>query len=393
MSPGNSLFSAFLPLLPFMLAVFIGFLPMGMALPVLPRYVHDTLGQGTVMVGVVMGSQFAASLFARLWAGSVSDARGARVAALAGLMVGACVGVVYLVSTLFTDAPRVAVGVLVAARLLVGLAEGFFITAILAWGVARLGPAHAGKVIGWVGVALFAAYGAGAPLGVWVMERFGFAGLGVAALLIPLVALAGAWWFIPGVAPGTAKRLPVHRVIGAIRLPGLALTLTAAGFAMINAFVPLLFAQRGWGTGALAFTSMGAGFILARMLFGHLPDKLGGAERVGGLRRRAAHGRRLRHRLPGLRRRGGAAHAAAKPRLGDGRVCRIPGCVHGPGRAAGWGAGAHGGRGCGVPGGGVGSDGGGGAGGGDGEAGGVASAVVGMRAHPTSRFLIIDNIG
>jgi predicted MFS family arabinose efflux permease len=184
--------------------------------------------------------------------------------------------VVYLVSTLFADAPGTAVGVLVAARLLVGVAEGFFITGMLSWGVARLGPAHAGKVIGWVGVALFAAYGAGAPLGVWVMERFGFAGVGVASLLIPLVALAGTWC-IAGVAPGTAARPPIHRVIGAIRLPGLALTFTAAGFAMINAFVPLLFAQRGWGTGALAISSMGAGFIIARMLLGHLPDKVGGA--------------------------------------------------------------------------------------------------------------------
>ncbi len=38
--------------------------------------------------------------------------------------------------------------------------------------------------------------------------------------------------------------------------------------------------QRGWGSAALAFTSMGAGFVIARLLVGHLPDKLGGA-RVG----------------------------------------------------------------------------------------------------------------
>jgi len=39
----------------------------------------------------------------------------------------------------------------------------------------------------------------------------------------------------------------------------------------------LLFAARAWGNAALAFSAFGAAFILARLLFAHLPDKLGGA--------------------------------------------------------------------------------------------------------------------
>jgi MFS family permease len=67
-------------------------------------------------------------------------------------------------------------------------------------------------------------------------------------------------------------------VLGLIKLPGLALTLSSFGYAAINAFVALLWVQRGWGSAALAFTSLGAGFIVARLLAGHLPDKLGGAK-------------------------------------------------------------------------------------------------------------------
>ena len=62
-----------------------------------------------------------------------------------------------------------------------------------------------------------------------------------------------------------------------MKLPGLGLTLCSLGFAMITAFAVLLFAQKGWAGGALAVTSMGAGFIAARLLFGHLPDQVGGA--------------------------------------------------------------------------------------------------------------------
>jgi MFS family permease len=46
---------------------------------------------------------------------------------------------------------------------------------------------------------------------------------------------------------------------------------------MITAFAVLLFVQRGWGGGALAVSSMGVGFIAARLAFGHLPDQVGGA--------------------------------------------------------------------------------------------------------------------
>jgi MFS family permease len=274
---GNSLFAAFVPLLPLTMAVFIGYFAMGMAMPVVPLHVHSTLGFSTVVVGVVMGSQFASSFFARLWAGSVADARGGRYAAMAGLLGASGVGCTYLVSVAFLDRPTVSVGILVAARLMTGVAESFIITALLSWGIARMGAQHAGKVIGWIGMFLFAAYAAGPPVGAAVHARFGFAGIAVATIVIPLVALVLVW-SLHGVAPSTEKRLPFYRVLGAVKLPGLGLTLCSVGYAMITAFIALLFAQRGWGGAALAFTSMGAGFIVARLPFGHLPDKVGGAQ-------------------------------------------------------------------------------------------------------------------
>jgi MFS family permease len=276
-TPGDNLFAAFIPLLPLTLAVFIGYFAMGMAMPVVPLHVSQTLGFSTVVVGVVMGSQFASSFFARMWAGEVSDARGPRFAATAGLLGTSCVGLTYLASLAFVDQPTVSVGILVAARLMTGVGESFIITSILSWGIARMGAEHAGKVIGWVGMFLFAAYAAGAPVGVAVHGRFGFAGIALATVAIPLVALALVA-ALPMLKPSTAPRLPFYKVLGAIKLPGLGLTLCSMGYAMVVAFIALLFAQRGWGGAALAFTSMGAGFIAARLPFGHLPDKLGGAQ-------------------------------------------------------------------------------------------------------------------
>ena len=60
-------------LLPIMGMVFVAFLEIGIALPVLPIYVHSGLGFGAFIVGLVAGTQFAASLISRPWAGHYSD--------------------------------------------------------------------------------------------------------------------------------------------------------------------------------------------------------------------------------------------------------------------------------------------------------------------------------
>ena len=52
-------------LLPIALAVFVGFLTIGLPLPILPLHLHDALGMGTLAVGIVVGAQFAAALLSR----------------------------------------------------------------------------------------------------------------------------------------------------------------------------------------------------------------------------------------------------------------------------------------------------------------------------------------
>jgi hypothetical protein len=51
----------FAALLPIVGVVFIAFLVIGLALPVLPLHVHQGLGLGAFVVGLVAGAQFGAS--------------------------------------------------------------------------------------------------------------------------------------------------------------------------------------------------------------------------------------------------------------------------------------------------------------------------------------------
>src|SRR6266699_7130718 len=85
-------------LLPIMSAVFIAFLVIGIAIPVLPLHVHQRLGLGTFLVGLVAGSQFAAAILSRAWAGRQADTRGPKHAVIAGLAIASSSGLIYLLS-------------------------------------------------------------------------------------------------------------------------------------------------------------------------------------------------------------------------------------------------------------------------------------------------------
>src|SRR5918995_1242277 len=85
-------------LAPIMAVVLFGFLIIGLALPVLPLHVHQGLGLSTFVVGLITGSQFAASLISRLWSGHYADSRGAKRAVVAGLLMATGAGLLYVLS-------------------------------------------------------------------------------------------------------------------------------------------------------------------------------------------------------------------------------------------------------------------------------------------------------
>ena len=74
-------------LFPIMAAVFVAFLVIGMAMPVLPLHVHEGLALSTFIVGLVAGTQFGAAILSRVWAGRYADASGAKRAVIVGLLI------------------------------------------------------------------------------------------------------------------------------------------------------------------------------------------------------------------------------------------------------------------------------------------------------------------
>lgn len=276
-TPTQPVAGVFLTLLPITLAVFISFLTLGIQMPVLPLHLQDTLGRGTLVIGLVIGSQFVVALLSRPWAGNLADLRGAKRALILGCLFAAGSGAVYLASLAWVAMPALSVWILMLGRILLALGESLIVTGALGWSLGLVGPQNAGKVMVWVGIAIYGAYALGAPLGVPVYARSGFAGVAVAVMAIPVLVLLAVSG-VRGVAPSAIRRTPFYTVLGAVLWPGVGLALSSVGFGLITAFIALLFAAQQWGDASLAFTAFGLSFIGARLFFGHLPDILGGGK-------------------------------------------------------------------------------------------------------------------
>lgn len=256
--------------------LFVSYLCVGMALPVVPVHVTRQLGLGNAWAGLAVGIAFLSTVASRGLAGSLSDRRGANVAVRRGLLCYVAGASVSAVAGLAGLAPWQAFATLVAGRLLLGLGESFVAVGVIAWGIGLVGPARSGQVLALVGAAIYGAIAVGGPLGLALFERVGFAGAMAAGALLPLLGLL-AIRRVDGVAvqPG-ATRPSIWRVVGRVGPHGAVVCLQGIGFAAIGAFLTLHFLQQHWRFAGLGLSAFGVGFVLARVLFGQLPDRVGG---------------------------------------------------------------------------------------------------------------------
>jgi MFS family permease len=127
-----------------------------------------------------------------------------------------------------------------------------------------------------VGMAMFAALALGAPVGMGLYTFGGFAAVAAATALIPLLTLL---LVAPLRAASAARDAPAGflNVAGAVWMPGIGSALSSLGYGAMLAFSSLLATERGWSPVWLTFTAFALALVAARLFFGHVPDRLGGA--------------------------------------------------------------------------------------------------------------------
>ena len=255
------------------ITIFLGFIALAVPLPVVPVHVRQTLGYGDLVVGCIIAMQFVATVFTRSLAGRLSDTDGPARAARLGMGLLFLAGIGYVLGAALPALPLVW---LILARLAAGVGESLLVTGTLAWGIGHLGAAQSGRVMTWVGTAIFAALAVGSPLGVALNTYGGFRTIAAATLLLPLLALAASI-SIAAVVPVGGQRPPLRQVLARIWPPALGLALQGVGFASIGTFAVLYFNAHQWPGAAWLLSAFGVGFVLARLLGGRLLDRFGGA--------------------------------------------------------------------------------------------------------------------
>ncbi|NYE26810.1 MFS transporter [Pigmentiphaga litoralis] len=263
-------------LTPLVLIVLAGFLSIGIPLPALALYVNGTLGFNAVTVGWVVGIQAFATILTRQVAGAYCDRHGPRKSVRLGLPLASVAALFYLASP-FMPTPVASLAVLIVGRLIMGPAESLYLTGTMTWGIGRVGPQRTGMVMAWQGIAMFAALGVGAPIGVAVQQQWGFAGIAAITFALPLVGWVIATRMVPLAArAASAVRLSFFSVIGLIWRYGLALAFAAMPFAIITSFLVLMYSTRNWAGAGFAIAGFAAGYVAVRLFLAHLPDKMGG---------------------------------------------------------------------------------------------------------------------
>ena len=247
--------------------LFCGYLGLAAVIPVLPGFVRERLGGGTVVVGVVVTATAVTALLVRPVAGGLADRFGHRRIMQLGALVVATGGLLYFL-------PLGLAG-LVLVRLLLGIGEAALFTAGAVWTVSISPHERRGQLIGLYGVSMWAGISAGTFAGA-LLERVDYAAVWAFSLAAPLVGLA-LISAVPAAAGGRAGPGGGGRglLLRPAVVPGTALALAAVGYAGLAAFVVLHLDARGIGSGVAVLTCFSAVYAGTRLVIGHLPDKLG----------------------------------------------------------------------------------------------------------------------
>jgi MFS family permease len=246
----------------------LALLSVGAVLPVLPVYVRGPIGAGDVAVGVVIGAYAVTGLIGRPVAGRFADRRGRRPVVVAGTLLAALAGLLYMV-------PAGLPG-LIVARLVLGAGEGMVFTAGSAWIVDLAPEGRRGRVIGLYGLAVWTGLSIGPLIGEALLRVSSYELVWAFAAAAPLVGAMVAIRLPDPFRPREPrKREPL--IAPESLQPGAALALASVGYAAVAGFVVLHLDARGVGHGAAVFGAFAAMVVLTRLVAGNLPDRVGPA--------------------------------------------------------------------------------------------------------------------
>lgn len=258
------------------IALFLTYLTVAIPLPVLNLYVTNQLGLSAAWGGLSVGISFLATIVTRTHAGKYADQHGGKHTLGWGLLVYLVASLICAGSALNGTGSWPGFAILLTGRALLGIGESFTMVGIITWGLSMAGAKRSGRVIGWVGMGMYGAFAAGSPLGVMLEHYVGFMGVMLASAVMPVIGFILTRFHPADLPTHHTERPSVFSVLPIIWKFGLVVCLQGIGFAAISAFITGEFVTHQWDHTSLGLSAFGIGFVISRILFSHLPDRIGG---------------------------------------------------------------------------------------------------------------------
>ena len=260
----------------FVAFTFTGYFTIGLALGVLPVFIHQQLGYSAFISGVVISLQYITTFLFRGYAGTIVDKRGPKPAVLIGMIGFSISGVLLFAAYLLREIPALSLGILVLTRLTTGFGEGLIGASPINWALLVVGDQHTAKAISFNGIASYGALAAGAPLGVILNNSFGIGSIG---LLIILVGITGFMYAKSKKAIRARSKAPRQSFLHVLKTVapfGICLAMGGLGFGSISTFITLYYASLNWNGAVLCLSVFSVLFILGRLFFERAIDTHGG---------------------------------------------------------------------------------------------------------------------
>ena len=264
------------------LALFLSYLAVALPLSILSIHVTRGWGLSNFLGGLGVGASFLATIVTRKASGDLADRLGGKVCFIRGSVMYAGAGVLCMLAALEALPVGARFAVLLAGRLLLGLGESMVNVSMVSWSVAMLGAARSGRVMSAIGLAMYAAFVLGSPIGYAVYNTWGFGTLMALAALTPAAGFLLIRRALPFRHGGNPRQASFGRIVAIIWPEGTALFLQGIGISVIGAFLSKTFLDRGWPLAGWGLSCFGAGFVLIRILLGRLPDRIGGKPVAAG---------------------------------------------------------------------------------------------------------------
>lgn len=255
---------------------FLGYFTIGLTLAVLPEYLHGPLGFNTMVAGIVISLQYAATFLFRGFGGKIVDESGPKPAvmmSMAGFIVS---GIILFAVAFLQDFRMISLGLMMVMRLITGFSEGLVGTSPINWAILKLGRQHTAKAISYNGIGNYGALAAGAPLGVIISNTFGIVYIAVFIILIGIGGLIYAHSKIN--LMGTSKEAPQSflHVLKKVTPYGLCLAAGGIGFGAISTFITLYYNYLHWTGAVLCLSLFSVMFVLGRLIFAGAINQYGG---------------------------------------------------------------------------------------------------------------------